>query len=300
MATTCTRSTGSICSGRIPTVAASSTAAPAVLRIGSAGVVLPTGSTPPSTAPAGSSAALKDIALPQTDKAFDGFLPPSPWDDKPAAKPGTAEAITRIKQAVKMMTTLKLKPGHSSYAHRNKGGSLWAGRYCWHYAWMVYRYANMHFKEGQNNSKHDKQGPYGRDVSAKRRRKEIAPRGYHGLKRKQFLIQKADDTRLTKKRYRSYRGKFLACPREGMGPSAYDQIMPGDWLYLFNNNTSVGGAHSVIFLHWGGTYKGKTYDATEGRKQLIFTEASQYTPWRGGKVVSHQFNDRLWLNYILR
>lgn len=289
----------------LATVPSNSSSAPMVLRIGSAspqpgcspGKAASAGGTAPNSAQ--TATALKDLPQPTSDAAYAGFLPPSPWDGQKPARPGSPEAILRIKQAVKLMTGLKLKPGQPQYAHRNKGGNLWGGRYCWHWAWMVYRYANMHYRQGQNRES-DKEGPYGRKLGAGRSRREVAPRGFHGLKRDQFLIKKEADTRVARKRYRTYRGKFLADTSEGVGPSVYDQILPGDWLYIFNNNSSVGGSHSVIFLHWGGTYLGKTYDAAEGRKQLIFTEASQYTPWRGGKIVSHQFNERWRLTYIHR
>ncbi|MEM7035743.1 MAG: hypothetical protein AAF570_02115 [Bacteroidota bacterium] len=68
---------------------------------------------------------------------------------------------------------------------------------------------------------------------------------------------------------------------------AESELKAGDWLYLFNGNSSGSGNHSVIFSRWAGASK-KNKEGIRYRKAMVF---SQTDPKYGGQEHSAHIGD---------
>jgi hypothetical protein len=68
---------------------------------------------------------------------------------------------------------------------------------------------------------------------------------------------------------------------QGLPIEQYSMIQPGDWLWIYNDNGSAGGNHSVIFSRWAGGIE--TFDSPAGpvQYQRAIT-MSQTSPDAGG------------------
>lgn len=67
-----------------------------------------------------------------------------------------------------------------------------------------------------------------------------------------------------------------------MGAAAFDALRPGDWIYIYNANTSASGQHSEIFIGWADD--SIHTDKASGVKYKTANVMSQLQVEDGGKV----------------